>query len=105
MARKRWNEGRTYTMTLDADLNRALEHYMHETGLSKPDATRQILWERLASSPELGARLAVQDRAFFQARRQVLTRAAECLTNIVHELRADLLETEKMEGLNANNSR
>jgi len=77
MTNMRGKERRHFDIALDPELNHALDQYIVDMNLSnKPEAIRQILWERFAATPEIGARLAAQDRAFFQARREIMSRVA-----------------------------
>jgi len=79
---------RSFNLTLDPDVNAAVEQYQRDAGIdSKQIAVRELILTALASTPLEGQIVAAKNRAFFETRAWVHARIYEFFNQLGIEIK------------------
>jgi len=82
------NNSRSFTLTLDADLNNAVNQYMRDQGIEgKAAAVRELLLTALASTPIDGQIVAAKNRAYYYSRHWLTSRMSQFLAELAREVK------------------
>ncbi len=82
------SNSRSFTVTLDRDLNDAVTEYMIAQGLEgKAAAVRELLLTALAATPVDGQIVAAKNRAFYECRHWVTSRLSHFLAELARDVK------------------